>query len=110
MPEKGGYSLTVRKETVVRVRELAKNNGLTVDEFINELMRPSSKCVWSTCTVCGACARSWKFSETHGQGATEDCRVMKCDLTGQLRYKLARARAIALRYMGGNKQIEIKNS
>ena len=54
MPEKGWYSLTVRKETAVRVRELAKNRGLTVDEFINELMRPSSKGVWSTCTVCGA--------------------------------------------------------
>ena len=54
MPEKGWYSLTVRKETAVRVRELAKNRGLTVDEFINELMRPSSKGVWSMCTVCGA--------------------------------------------------------
>jgi len=31
MPEKGWYSLTVRKETAVRVRELAKNKGLTVD-------------------------------------------------------------------------------
>ena len=54
MPEKGWYSLTVRKETAGRVRELARNKGLTVDEFINELMRPASKGVWSTCTVCGA--------------------------------------------------------
>ena len=54
MPEKGWYSLTVRKETAVRVRELAKNRGLTVDGLINELMRPASKGVWSTCTVCGA--------------------------------------------------------
>ena len=54
MPEKGWYSLTVRKETAVRVRELAKNKGLTVDEFINELMRPASKGVRSICTVCGA--------------------------------------------------------
>jgi len=54
MPEKGWYSLTVRKETAVRVRELARNKGLTVDEFINELMMPASKGVWSTCTVCGA--------------------------------------------------------
>ena len=42
MPEKGWYSLTVRKETAVKVRELAKNKGLTVDEFMNELMRPAS--------------------------------------------------------------------
>jgi hypothetical protein len=53
MPEKGWYSLTVRKETALRVRELAKNNGLTVDELINMLMKPASKSVWSTCTLCG---------------------------------------------------------
>jgi len=54
MPEKGWYSLTVRKETAVRVRELAKNRGLTVDELVNMLLKPASKGVWSTCTVCGA--------------------------------------------------------
>ena len=43
MPEKGWYSLTVRKETALRVRELARNRGLTVDGLINELMRPASK-------------------------------------------------------------------
>jgi len=53
MPEKGWYSITVRKETAVRVRELARNKGLTVDEPMNELMRPTSKGVWSTCIVCG---------------------------------------------------------
>jgi hypothetical protein len=53
MPEKGWYSLTVRKETAVRVRGLAKDRGLTVDELMNELMRPPSKGVWSTCKVCG---------------------------------------------------------
>jgi len=52
MPEKGWYSLTVRKETALRVRELARDRGLTVDELMNELMRPPSKGVWSTCTVC----------------------------------------------------------
>ena len=43
MPEKGWYSITVRKETALRVRELARNKGLTVDEPMNELMRPTSK-------------------------------------------------------------------
>jgi len=38
----------------VRIREPARNRGLTVDEFINELMRPASKGVWSTCIVRGA--------------------------------------------------------
>jgi hypothetical protein len=27
---------------------------LTVDELIKELMKPTSKGVWSTCTVCGS--------------------------------------------------------
>jgi hypothetical protein len=53
MPEKGWYSLTIRKETALRVRELAKNKGLTVDELVNELMKPTSMGVWSTCTLCG---------------------------------------------------------
>ena len=51
MPEKGWYSLIIRKETVLKVRELAKNKGLTVDELINEFMKPPSKGVWSTCTL-----------------------------------------------------------
>jgi len=37
MPEKGWYSLTVRKGTTLRVRELARDRGLTVDELMNEL-------------------------------------------------------------------------
>ncbi len=49
MPEKGWYSLTIRKEAALKVRELAKNNNLTVDELI----KPTSKGVWSTCTLCG---------------------------------------------------------
>ena len=50
MPEKGWYSLTIRKETVLKVREMAKK-GLMVDELINEFMKPPSKGVWSTCTL-----------------------------------------------------------
>ena len=50
MPERGWYSLTVREETAKRVRELAKTKGLTVDE----LMTPTVKGVWLTCSLCGA--------------------------------------------------------
>ncbi len=53
MPEKGWYSLTIRKKTALKVRELAKNKNLTVDELINELMKLTSKGIWSTCTMCG---------------------------------------------------------
>jgi hypothetical protein len=54
MPEKGWYSLTVRTEIAVRVRELARDMDLTVDEF----MKPISKVVWLTCTVCGVRVRA----------------------------------------------------
>jgi len=54
MPEKGGHSLTIRKETALRARELARNKGLTVDELINELMTKPLRGVWLTCSLCGA--------------------------------------------------------
>jgi hypothetical protein len=54
MPEKGWYSLTVRMETAKRVRELSKARDLTVDELINELMKPTSGAVWVRCSLCGA--------------------------------------------------------
>jgi hypothetical protein len=38
MPEKGWYSLTVRKITADKVRELAKIEDLTVDKYLNQLI------------------------------------------------------------------------
>ena len=54
MPEKGWYSLTVREETAKRVREMAKGEGLTVDDLINELMTKPLRGVWLKCSPCGA--------------------------------------------------------
>ena len=53
MPEKGWYSLTVRANTARMVRELAKAKGLTVDEFLNELIAPTRGSEWLTCSLCG---------------------------------------------------------
>jgi len=53
MPEKSWYSLTVRRETAKRVRELSKVRDLTVDELINMLMKPTSGTVWMKCRMCG---------------------------------------------------------
>ena len=63
MPEKGWYSLTVRKETALRARELAENNGLTVDQLINELLTPALKGVWLTCSLCGAKIKAENMSK-----------------------------------------------
>jgi hypothetical protein len=53
MPEKGWAILTVREETADRVKELAHSEGLTIDEFINELMNPAGKAGWLKCNICG---------------------------------------------------------
>ncbi len=54
MPEKGWYSITVRQETAIKIRELAKAQGQTVDKMINFLMtqKPSKRSKWATCIVC----------------------------------------------------------
>jgi len=63
MPEKGWSILTVREETARRVKELAKTQGLTVDEIINELMNPSGRSGWSACSVYGARVRTKNLHE-----------------------------------------------
>jgi len=54
MPEKGWAILTVREATAKMVKEIAHNRGLTVDGLINELLSPSDKAGWFTCSICGA--------------------------------------------------------
>ena len=63
MPEKGWSILTFREGTARRVKELAHAKGLTVDEFINELMNPSGGTGWSTCPFCGAKVKSKNLHE-----------------------------------------------
>ena len=54
MPEKGWYSITVRKETALMIRSLAKEQGITVDIYINSLITEKpSKIKWTTCNMCG---------------------------------------------------------
>jgi len=54
MPEKGWAILTVREATAKRIKEITHNGDLTVDELINELLSPSDKAGWFTCSTCGA--------------------------------------------------------
>jgi len=63
MPEKGWSILTVRERTAKKVKEQAHAKGLTVDEFINELMSPSGRRGWSTCPLCGARVKSKNLHE-----------------------------------------------
>jgi len=63
MPEKGWSILTVKDGTARRVKETAHARGLTVDELINELISPSRKGGWSTCSLCGAKVKSKNLKE-----------------------------------------------
>lgn len=63
MPEKGWSILTVREETARRVKELAKAKGLTIDEFIKELMNPSGASGWSICSICRAKVKTKNLHE-----------------------------------------------
>jgi len=63
MPERGWSILTVREETARRIKEFARAEGLTVDELINELMSPSGRSGWSTCSVCGARVKTKNLHE-----------------------------------------------
>jgi hypothetical protein len=72
MPEKGWYSLTVRKNTADKVRELAKNEDLTVDIYLNQLMdtkqnntTPTSTLV--KCKKCGAMVKHENMEKHMGK-------------------------------------------
>jgi hypothetical protein len=54
MPEKGWSILTVRVATAKKVKELAHGRGVTVDEYINALMNPTTHAEWTICKLCGA--------------------------------------------------------
>lgn len=65
MPEKGWSLLTVRSKTALTVKELAKSKGLTVDEFINELLASPVRTPqdgWLTCDICGARVKTTNMS------------------------------------------------
>jgi hypothetical protein len=58
MPEKGWSILTVRTATAKKVKELARRGSVTVDEYINVLMGPTTRAEWTTCKLCGAKVKS----------------------------------------------------
>ncbi len=74
MPEKGWYSLTVRKSTADKVRELAKNEDLTVDKYLNQLIdtkqpntTPQNTLV--KCKKCGAMVKRENMEKHMGKHA-----------------------------------------
>ncbi len=79
MPEKGWYSLTVRKSTADKVRELAKNEDLTVDKYLNKLIdnkqtnaTPTNTTLQNTlvkCKKCGAMVKSENMEKHMGKHA-----------------------------------------
>ena len=65
MPEKGWYSITIRKETALKIKELSKEQGITVDAYINKLITPKpSKKNRIKCRICGVSIKKENF-DTH---------------------------------------------
>ena len=58
MPEKGWSILTVRTATAKRVKELAHRRGISVDEYINNIMKLAAHPEWTVCNLCGAKVKS----------------------------------------------------
>ncbi len=74
MPEKGWSALTVREHTALRIKEIAKSRGLTVDELLGQLLtNPSRKggggtvSAWSVCEYCGTKVKAQNLHEHHGK-------------------------------------------
>jgi hypothetical protein len=68
MPEKGWSVLTVRVHTALKIREMARARGLTVDELLGQILTsPSSKAAtdWSTCEYCGTKVKAQNLHEHH---------------------------------------------
>lgn len=53
MPEKGWKVLTVREYTADRIKQLAKERKITVDELINEILSPKKAGGMVICELCG---------------------------------------------------------
>lgn len=53
----------MREQTAMRVKEIAKARGLTVDELIQELISPTPNEVWSICEVCGTKVKTRNIHE-----------------------------------------------
>lgn len=68
MPEKGWSILTVRTATAKRVKELARREGATVDEYINALMGPATHAVWTSCKLCGIKVKSTNLPDHLAKG------------------------------------------
>ena len=62
MPEKGGYSLTVRLSTAKASKEISKDKKLTVDELLNELISTVQIKKLLTCSLCGVKVKSTNMS------------------------------------------------
>ncbi len=78
MPEKGWVVLTVREHVGVRIKELARAEGLTVSDYLERLiavgreLKISMKEEWAVCNLCGVRLKakniSGHMSKIHPKG------------------------------------------
>jgi uncharacterized protein with PIN domain len=69
MPEKGWTALTVREHVGIRIKELAKKQGLTVSDYLEQIIavlseiKPNIDEKWITCDLCGVKLKARNMSE-----------------------------------------------
>jgi hypothetical protein len=69
MPEKGWTALTVREHVGIRIKELAKKQGLTVSDYLERIIavlpeiKPNIDEKWVTCDLCGVKLKARNISE-----------------------------------------------
>jgi len=68
MPEKGWTALTVREHVGIKIKELAKNQGLTVNDYLEQTIdilpeiKPNIDKKWVKCDLCGVRIKSRNMS------------------------------------------------
>jgi hypothetical protein len=69
MPEKGWTALTVREHVGIRIKELAKKQGLTVSDYLERIIavlpeiKPNIDEKWVTCDLCGVKLKARNMSD-----------------------------------------------
>ncbi len=66
MPDRGWSALTVRNDTARKLKSMAKDRNLTIDELIQELINPSAKEGWDVCEFCKIKVKTRKLHEHKG--------------------------------------------
>ena len=77
MPEKGWTALTAREHVGIKIKELAKKQGLTVSDYLESVIAVLPKVKpdenWVTCDLCGVKLKARNMSEHMAKVHPKSC-------------------------------------